>query len=160
MPWLYSVKSYYRKTMFTKKRLFLEFLLSGGQTVDLRWNLRTCQRKNCKRAIECSNALQRCSFSGSRVMCRFVEKCWNRQNLTFGDLWWPDLKNDRSSLFMICYALSNAVYRVSLQGPWAELDGRGDVQTPPPARRVRRRAAALCGLKETVHLPNMWFYLR
>ena len=44
-------------------------------------------------------------------------------------------------------ALSNAVYRVSLHGPWAELDG-GGVKTPPPARRVRRWAATRRGLKE------------
>ena len=103
-----------QKNYFRKKRLFLKFLLSGGQTVDLWWNLKTCQRKNGKRAIECV-FFPRCNSSGSRVMCQFVEQCWNRQNLTFGDLWW--------------------------------------------VRRVRRRAAARRGLKETV-LPNMWFYLR
>ena len=87
-------------------------------------------------------------------MRQFVEKCWNRPNLTFGDLWWPDLwpdlKNDRRSFFMFFDALSNAVYRVSLHGPWAELDG--GVQTPPgPARsapssgpaRVKRTVSEL-----------------
>ena len=53
-----------------------------------------------------------CSSSGSRVMCRFVEKCWKRQNLTFGDLWWPDLlpdlKIDRSLSVIIFDALSIA----------------------------------------------------
>ena len=150
MSWLYWVKSYYRKTIFAKKRLFLEFLLSGGQTVDLRSNLRTRWRKNVKRAIECA-FLQCCISSGYGVMCQFVEKCWNRQNLTFGDLWWPDLwpdlKNDWSSFFMIFDALSNAVYRVSLHGPWAELDG-GCSNTPLPARAVRRRAAARRGLRK------------
>ena len=34
------------------KNFFLEFLLSGGQTVDLRSNLRTHYRKSVKRAIE------------------------------------------------------------------------------------------------------------
>ena len=42
-------------------------------------------------------------------------------------------------------ALSNAVYRVSLHGPWAELDG-GGFKHSPPARRVGRRAAARRGL--------------
>ena len=78
---------------------------------------------------------RRYSSSGSRVIYRCIEQCCNRPNLTFGDLWWPDLwpdlKNDTSSFFMIFDALSNAVYRVSLHGRWAELDG-GGVQTPPP----------------------------
>ena len=47
---------------------------------------------------------------------------------------------------MIFGALSNTVYRVSLYGPGAELDG-GGVQTPPAARRVRRQAAARRGLR-------------
>ena len=68
----------------------------------------------------------RSSSSDSRVMCWFVENCWKRQNLIFGDLWspdlWPDLKNDRTSLVRIFGVLSNAAYRVSLHGPWAELD--------------------------------------
>ena len=96
---LLSQKLLQKNVFFAKKLLFLEFLLSGGQTVDLRLNLRTWLRKNVIRAIECA-FLRRCSSAGSRVMCRFVEKCWNRQNLTFGDLWWhdlwPDLKNEKA----------------------------------------------------------------
>ena len=62
-----------RENIFSQKRLYFFFclLLSGGQTVDLSSNLRTCQRKSVKRAIECA-ILQCCSSSGSRVMCRFV----------------------------------------------------------------------------------------
>ena len=45
---------------------------------------------------------------------------------------------------MIFDALSNIVYRMSLHGPGAELDGGGCSNTPP-ARRVRRRAAAGAG---------------
>ena len=78
-------------------------------------------------------------------MSRFVEKRWKRQNLTLGDLrWpdlWPDLKNDRTSFVMIFGALSNAAYRMSLHGPGAELEGGGS-NTP-----TARRAAARCGLK-------------
>ena len=44
----------------------------------------TWWQKSVRRAIECA-FLGRCSSSGSRVMCRCVEKCWKRQN----DLWWP-----------------------------------------------------------------------
>ena len=33
---------------------------------------------------------------------------------------------------MIFDALSNAAYRVSLHDPWAELDGGGCSNTPPP----------------------------
>ena len=70
-------------------------------------------------------------------MRQFVEKCWNKPNLNFDDLWWPDLKmNDQSSFVIIFfYALSNAAYRVSLRGSGAELDG----VLPPPSRRVRRQ---------------------
>ena len=40
MPCLYWVKNYYRKPFFAKKWLLLGFLLSKGQTVDLRSILR------------------------------------------------------------------------------------------------------------------------
>ena len=62
-----------QKTFFLQKRLFLEFLLPIAQTIDLRLNLRACLRKSVKRAIECAFP-GCCSSSGSRVMCRFVEK--------------------------------------------------------------------------------------
>ena len=55
----------------------------------------------------------------------------------------------RSSFVMIFYALSNAAYRVSINSPGAELEG---VFKPPPDRRVRRRATARRGLKESVHI--------
>ena len=77
-------------------------------------------------------------------MRQFVEKCWNRPNLTFGDLWWPDLwpdlKNDRSSFVMIFDALSNAAYRVSLRGPGAEIEG-GVLNNPPPQQVVENLEA-------------------
>ena len=55
---IYEVKSYYRN-IFRKKRLF--------------YNPRARFRKNVKRAIECVLPWG-FSSSGSRVMCRFVEK--------------------------------------------------------------------------------------
>ena len=117
MPYLIWVKSYCRKNR--KKTAILEILLSWGQTVDLRSSLRTHWRKSVKRASYRMRFWGRCSSSGSRVMWRFVEKCWKRQNLTFGDLWWsdlwPDLKNDWTSFFMIFGALSNTAYRVTSQ---------------------------------------------
>ena len=60
---------------FIAKTAIFKFLLSGGQTVDLRSNLSTSWRKRVKRAIECVFR-GRCSSSSSRVMCRFVEKYW------------------------------------------------------------------------------------
>ena len=42
------------KLFSQKNGYFWVFLLSGGQTVDLGWNLRACWRKNGKRAIECA----------------------------------------------------------------------------------------------------------
>ena len=102
------------KHFFLQKRLFLEFLLSGGQTVDLRSNMRAQRRRCVKRAIECAFS-GRFSSAGSRVMCRFVEKCWKRSNLTFGEVWWPDLwpdqKIDRSLSVIIIYAHSIVAYR-------------------------------------------------
>ena len=83
-----------QKNVCRKKCYFWSFCsLAGGQTVDLRSNLSALKRKNVKRAIECVFA-QHCSSSSSRVMRQLVQKCWNRPNLTFGDLWWPDLKID------------------------------------------------------------------
>ena len=112
--------------LYSQKRLFLEFLLSGAQTIDLRSNMMPCSRKSFKRAIECAFA-RRCSSSGARVICRFVEKCWKRQNLTFGDLWWPDfspdLKIDWSLSVIIFYPLSIAAYCVSHHDLGAELEG-------------------------------------
>ena len=37
--------------------------------------------------------------------------------MTFGDLWWPDLKNDQNTFVMIFDSLSNAAYNVSVHGP-------------------------------------------
>ena len=97
---LYWVKSYSRKAVFLVKTVNFRVFALWRQTADLRSNLRTPQRKNVKRAIECA-FLRRCSSSTSRVMRRFVDKCWKRQNLS---LWWPDLwpdiKNNRSSFVM------------------------------------------------------------
>ena len=80
-------------------------------------------------------------------MRQFVEKCWNEPNLTFGDLWWPDLwpdlKND-SSFFMIFDALSSAAYRVSLRGPEAEIEG--GLNIPPPAGGGKSKGPAGRGL--------------
>ena len=53
------------------KRLFLEFLLSGGQTADLRSNLMAPFRKRVKGAIEC--VFGGAVALGSPAMCRFVE---------------------------------------------------------------------------------------
>ena len=98
------VKNYYRKTFFSQKRLFLEFLLSGGQTVELGSNLRAFQWKSVK---ELSNARLRRTLSllVPELCASLSKNGWNRLNLTFGDLWWPDLwpdlKNDRSNFVMI-----------------------------------------------------------
>ena len=78
-------------------------------------------------------------------MCRLVEKCWKRPNLTFGDLWWsdlwPDQKIDQGISVINFYALSIAVYRTSLRGPGAEL--QGGVKTPLlPARHGKHRPPA------------------
>ena len=61
------VKSYCRKTVSEKNRLFLQFLPSAGKTVDVRSNLRELLRKGVNRAIECAFP-RRCSSIGSRVM--------------------------------------------------------------------------------------------
>ena len=61
-------QKYSQKKRLFEKQSFLEFLLSGDQTFDLRSNLRTRFRNSVKRAIECAFP-ERCSSSGSRVMC-------------------------------------------------------------------------------------------
>ena len=109
MP-LLSQKSL-KKDIFRKNGYFL-VLLSGYQTV---YHLST-QRKT---AIECAFPL-RCSSSDSRVMRRFVEKCWKNKISTFDDLWWADLKKWTKQFRHYFYALSNAAYCVSLHGPGAE----------------------------------------
>ena len=98
---------------------------------------------------------QLCSFSGSRVMWRFVEKCWNRQSWTFGDLWWlnlwPDLKNDKKQ-FLHAFRRSFEC-RLPHFATWPRSRVTRGVfkHTPPPARRVRRRAAAQRGLRFQGH---------
>ena len=75
-----------RSTMLKKINVLFFFLVK-------RYKKTFCCKKNVKRAIECT--IPRCSsFSGSQVMRQIVEKCWNRQNSTFDDLWWPDLWPD------------------------------------------------------------------
>ena len=109
-------------------------------------------------------------------MYRFVEKCWKCKNLTFGDLWWPDLwpdlKIDRSLFviifvrhYVIIYVLSVAAYRVSLYGPEAELGGawKRPPPSPPPARHGKHRPPARRGLTSLdLHLSGLsstWGYL-
>ena len=71
---------------------------------------------------ELLNALFR-GASSSRGMCRFAEKYWNRQNLTFGDLWWPDLspdlQNDQSvsSWFLTLFRMPLTRFRYMAQEP-------------------------------------------
>ena len=90
MVYLYWVNSYYRKNHFyRKKRLFFSFCSLEAKPLILDQIWGNIEKKS-KRGIEGALA-QHCSYSSSRVMRQFVEKCWNRPNLTFGDLWWPDL---------------------------------------------------------------------
>ena len=95
MP-LLSQKSL-KKDIFRKNGYFL-VLLSGYQTV---YHLST-QRKT---AIECAFPL-RCSSSDSRVMRRFVEKCWKSKISTFEFWWplvsWPEKMNEAVSSLFLC----------------------------------------------------------
>ena len=78
--------------------------------------------------IECTFQW-RCSSSGSRVMCRFVETCWKRQILTFGhwrplviwSLTWPKKWPQRMPLTACRY----------IHGPGAELEGGGECSNTP-----------------------------
>ena len=135
MP-LPSQKLWPKKNIFFVKRLFLELLLSAGWTLDFIWNLKKRYQKNVKRAIECSFAHD-CSSSSFWVMHQFVEKCWNMPNLTFDDLWWPDLwpdlKNGQISLVIIFWrSFECRLPRVSLYGSGAELQ-RGALKSLPPS---------------------------
>ena len=69
----------------SQKTSILEFLLSAGQTVHLRLNLRHVG-DIANRAIGCLFS-GRCSSSGSRVRSRIIDNFWKRQKFTFGDLW-------------------------------------------------------------------------
>ena len=89
---LQSQKLLPKKIFFVKNGHFLVFALWSPNRWPLVESEHIPERKSVKRVIECAFP-RRCSSSGFRVMCQFVEKCWKRQNLTFGDLWWPDLKN-------------------------------------------------------------------
>ena len=157
MSCLCWVKGHYRKTFFAK-RLFLEFLLSGGQTVDLGSNLRAGWQNSVKRAIECAFS-RRCSSSGSRVMCRFVEKkCWKLQNMTFGDLWWPDLWPDLKTEWSLSVNifLRSFDYRSPRAATWPTSRVRGGVKTPPPARHGKHRPPARRGLTNYAISRNAW----
>ena len=81
---LYWVKGYYRNT-FRKNCYFLSFFLSLeakllilGQTLG-----HLSERALKELAIECAFP-RRCISSGSRIMCRFLEKCWKAKF----DVWW------------------------------------------------------------------------
>ena len=144
---LYWVKRYYRKTL---KWLFLEILLSGGQTIDLRSNMRTCWRKSVKRAIKWAYPGP-CSSSGPPVMCRFVEKCLKRQKLTFRDLWWPDLwpdlKNDKSFRHYFWHFFDCRLLRVTTWPRSRVRGGLGVKTPPPPARHWKHRPPARRALR-------------
>ena len=144
------VQSYCRKTVSEKLGYFGSFctLEVKPLTVGQIW-----EYYSERALIGLSNAL----FRGA-VALLISELCvdllkivdiWptNRRNLTFNDLWWPDLWPDqkcgRSDFFLIFDALSHAAFPVSLRGPGAELEGgcsppprqQGvEVQTPSGAR--------------------------
>ena len=131
--------SKYAQLMFMKSHRVWAFSLAvfgNGTRKPSRGDLKPPPARNrVKRAIECVFA-QHCRSSSFRAMRQFVEKCWNRPNLTFDDLWWPDLwlhlKIDRStSSFVVLFdALSNAAYRLSLRGP-PEPELEGVLNNPP-----------------------------
>ena len=82
---------------FRRKTLFLEFFPSAVKTLPP--FLRHCPKfkssfcaESVTKVIECT-FLRRCSSSDPKLCCG-VEKCWNRQHLTFGDLWWLDLSSE------------------------------------------------------------------
>ena len=95
-----------------------------------------------KRALkELSNAFfpRRCNSSSFRVMCQFVEKCWNRQNLTFGYLWWPDLWPDQKkwpqqSLHDFLRSFECRLLRVATWPRSRVRGGGGQTPSPGPAR--------------------------
>ena len=60
---------------------------------------------------------------------------------------------------MIFDALSNAAYRVSLRGPGAEIEW-GFQQQPRPAGGGKSRGPAGRGLKESVHIRKLRFFLK
>ena len=80
----------------------------------------------------------------------YVEKYWNRYNLTFDDHWltdlWPDLRCDQvvsswfSSFFFEC--------RLPRVATWPRSWVRGGVIQTPLTRRGWRRAPARHGLKD------------
>ena len=130
----YWVKCYYRKT-FIEKRLFFSFCSLEAKPLILNQiYLRAYKRKSVKRDIECAFA-QHCSSFSSPVMCQFVEKCWNRPNLTLGDLWWPyfwpDLKNDQSSFVMIFWRSFECRLPRVATGSRSRDRGGGGSQQPP-----------------------------
>ena len=142
-----SQKLLKKKFFFAKMAIFRVFVLCRPNCWSLRSNPRTFQRKSIKRAIECAYLRRFCS-SGSRVMSRFVEKCRKRQNLIFGDLWWPDLWPDPKMLKQLRYDFWRSFkFRLQRVATWP--------RPPPPARRVWRRAHARRGLTFAVfsHVP-------
>ena len=132
---------------FSQKRPFyVEPLLFGEHTIDLRWNLkRHIKERALKKTTKCAY-LWRCSSSDSREMRRIVEKCWRSENLAFDNLWWPglwpDLRNDWSRFVLIFDAFSNASYRVYPHGPVAVLNVWNS-NTPGPARLAPNTGPAL-----------------
>ena len=76
---------------------------------------------------------------------KFWKKNWllQHQNPWLPDLC-PDLKIDRNLSVIIFDALSIAVYRVSLRGPGAELEGGRENAPPPPAQHGKHRPIMPC----------------
>ena len=122
-----------------KIRPFWPFMTSGGQTVDLRSNLRTHYGKVCKRAIKCCFFPRPPNPYSSRATASFVGKC--RTHTVKFDLWWPLV----TSFFTLAKKmteipscrpspkLSNAVCRFSLRWLVFEISVGGC--HPPSPRR-------------------------
>ena len=82
------------------------------------------------------------------VVLSFKTKTLSPKN-QFGQIWhfdlwwpqfWPELKNDRSSIRIIFLELSNTVFRFVLRCAGAEIDG-GCSNTPPPHQVVENPEA-------------------
>ena len=88
---LLSQKLLQKKNVYRKNSYFWSFcyLEAKPLILDQTWG------HISERAFKELSALLRSTVALSRVMRQFVEKCWNRPNLTFADLWWPDLSPDQ-----------------------------------------------------------------
>ena len=105
------------QNIIRKNGYFYSFCSLWAKPLTLGQSWGISKQKSVKKGyrMRLSAALYLFWFRSYAPICR--KTCWKSPNLTFADLWWPelwrDLKHDRISFVTFFYSLLNAAYTAS-----------------------------------------------